>query len=125
MSKDCRIRFDHPESHTMGHYYYCRWSSFGTIGGRSPSAFLDFPAPCVRTCSTARGMSRGPRRSTVCHVQHNKLILLADEPVQGEPVSGEDSLLSGKRTGNFRYYGANATNLNGSSAYLNAEVDSA
>jgi len=26
---------------------------------------------------------------------------VADEPVQGEPVSGEDSLLSGKRTGNF------------------------
>jgi hypothetical protein len=26
---------------------------------------------------------------------------LHDEPVQGEPVSGEDSLLSGKRTGSF------------------------
>ena len=26
---------------------------------------------------------------------------LADEPVSGEPVSGEDSLRSGKRTGNF------------------------
>lgn len=36
---------------------------------------------------------------------------LADDPFQAEPVSGFNSLLSGKNTGNFRYYGANTTSL--------------
>jgi hypothetical protein len=29
------------------------------------------------------------------------MVKVLDEPVSGEPVSGEDSLRSGKRTGNF------------------------
>ncbi len=34
---------------------------------------------------------------------------LADDAVLCEPVSGRNSLISGKNTGNLRYYGANAT----------------
>jgi hypothetical protein len=34
---------------------------------------------------------------------------MADETVSGEPVCGADSLLTGKITGNLRYYGATTT----------------
>ena len=42
-----------------------------------------------------------PASEETTNTQRFEADSLADEPVQGEPVSGEDSLLTGKRTGNF------------------------
>ena len=76
------------------------------ISKRGPSAFAqvrrDFGSKMVHPAPDA-GTSTFAASDPATHweIIPRRPNSLADEPVQGEPVSGEDSLLTGKRTGNF------------------------
>jgi len=50
-----------------------------------------------------------PASEETTNTQRFEADSLADDPVTCEPVCEANSLLSGKKTGNFRYYGATAT----------------
>ena len=54
------------------------------------------------------GLRAVPETRTSVPTTGKPLGYVADEPVSGEPVCEANSLLTGKRTGNFRYYGATA-----------------
>jgi hypothetical protein len=70
-----------------------------------------FPGPCTNAFD--EGMIRMALEDDRGgeHGQFGEKRDLADETVNGEPVCEANSLLTGKRSGNFRYYGATATRI--------------